>query len=66
MAPTGRAGKAVPSQSTDDTLPPPDLQEELSDARAKIEALRAQLAAQTPVDRSLEREGLATVLESLL
>ena len=65
MAPTGRGSKTAPSHSTDNTLPPLDLQEELSDARAEIKTLRAQLAAQTPLDRSPDREGLVTVLESL-
>ena len=67
MAPNARTGasRAAASQSTDQTLPPPDLQEELSNAQAEIETLRAQLAAQTPLDRSPDREGLVTVLESL-
>jgi uncharacterized small protein (DUF1192 family) len=65
MAPLKSTSKAATSSSTDQTLNPTELQEELLAAQAEIETLRAQLADRSSGASSLDAHGLATVLVAL-
>ena len=65
MAPSKSTSKAATSSSTDQTLNPTELQEELLAAQAEIETLRAQLADRSLGALSLDAHRLVTVLAVL-